>query len=181
MRSLRFINISAVIILLLLLAAVWAMAVRPPRLIALSDAEKRHHLANLYDEYARQFPSVSGISPEKLRSLQTSGEVIVVDGRAPEEQAVSMLPGAIPFSQFSPESRPTTQIPVVFYCTAGYRSAELAKIYAEKGYITYNLCAGILAWIHKDFPLVDNGEETNAVHVYGPQWNLAPDRFRTVW
>ncbi|MFO7901540.1 MAG: rhodanese-like domain-containing protein [Planctomycetota bacterium] len=201
--------------LLLVVTGLVAFAVRAPRREPVSNTEKKEKLAALYQGYKQEFPAVKDISPEELRDLQTSGKVVIVDGREPEERAVSMIPDAIPLEQLS-DHRPYIPVaddlvpresdqredglrgpavhpdkserlkdnrhqPLVFYCTAGYRSAALARKYAAQGYDAYNLRKGILGWLYQDFPIMSDGTETNAVHVYGPKWNLAPDRYQAIW
>lgn len=166
---------------LLVLTGVVAIILRPTRTEALSNAEKQKKLASLYQRYKAEFPSVREISARDLRAWQMKHKAVIVDGREPEERAVSMISDAVTVEEFFNRKPSPIQKPVVFYCTAGYRSAELAKQYAEQGYETYNLRQGILGWLYQDLPIVADGEKTNGVHVYGPQWNLAPDRYQTVW
>ncbi|MFW6170081.1 MAG: rhodanese-like domain-containing protein [Planctomycetota bacterium] len=166
---------------LLVLTGIVAIILGPTRTEALSNVEKQEKLASLYQRYKAEFPSVREISPRDLKAWRMKDKVVIVDGCEPEERAVSMISDAVTLEEFSNRKPSRIQKPVVFYCTAGYRSTELAKQYAEQGYETYNLRQGILGWLYEDLPIVADGEKTNVVHVYGPQWNLAPDRYQTVW
>ena len=67
----------------------------------MSDKEKKERIESLYQKYERKFPEVQGITATELhRDLEGGREVILVDVRKPEEQAVSMIPGAITQQEF---------------------------------------------------------------------------------
>ena len=49
----------------------------------------------MYQEYREDFPGVNEITPQGVLDLEGAEETVLVDVRTAEEQAVSMLPGAI--------------------------------------------------------------------------------------
>ena len=100
---------------------------------------------------------------------------LFVDVRKPEEQAVSMLPGAVPFAQFKPEMGQGRK--VVFYCTIGYRSGEAAAAQAKRaGLDAHNLIGGIYGWTYHGGKIYAGEKEVTRVHVYSQDWDyLRPD------
>lgn len=136
----------------------------------------------LYRDYKTAFPEVRDISPEELVALRERGPVVVVDTRTKEEQAVSMLPGAISKERFEADRETHRTATIVTYCTVGYRSGRYAEQLARAGYDVFNLAGSILAWTHAGLPLEDpRREPTRRVHVYGSDWNLAAEGYEAVW
>ena len=78
-------------------------------------------------------------------------------------------------------TEPDEELTVVAYCTIGHRSSEYAQQLTQRGRRVLNLRGSILAWAHAGGPLVLNSEATRTLHVYGSNWDLAPNRFETVW
>ena len=59
---------------------------------------------------------------------------------------------------------------------------EGSKVTLEKaGIPVYNLRGGILAWIHAGGKVYDQTGETARVHVYGQEWDLAPEPYEAIW
>ena len=83
---------------------------------------------------------------EQLVAAQREGDVVLVDVRESAEQAVSMIPGAIPVGQFEAERNRHDTKQIVVYCTIGYRSGLYAGKLKELGQRVVNLKGGILAW-----------------------------------
>ena len=73
------------------------------------------------------------------------------------------------------------EVTAVAYCTIGHRSSEYAERQAVAGRRVLNLTGSILAWTHAGGPLVAESGPTTRLHVYGSDWNLAPERYETVW
>lgn len=149
----------------------------------MSDKEKQERIETLYRKYERKFPEVQGITATELKSdLEEGREVILVDVRKPEEQAVSMIPGAITQQEFEQKQDSLRGETIVTYCTAGYRSGLYAKDLQKQGWQVLNLEGSLLAWTHAGGPLTDSqGEPTKHVHVYSADWSLEASDYDPVW
>jgi len=146
-----------------------------------SDADKAARIAEMYADYSKKFPQVEGISAEELRGLEPDRKVALVDVRTPEEQAVSMIPGAITQQEFDAHRANYADSLVVTYCTIGARSGEYAAKLREEGLEVRNLEGSILAWTHAGGELKGPDGPTRKVHVYDKRWNLAADGYDAVW
>lgn len=135
----------------------------------------------MYEGYKRSFPGVRDISAEEAMKHYREGTVIFVDEREPEEQAVSMLPGAIESEEFLSNPSRYNEKLVVGYCTISYRSGILARRLQKKGITMVNLRGGILAWLHAGGKVYRDGRAVIEVHVYGKKWNLAPSSYQAIW
>ena len=92
------------------------------------------------------------------------------------------IAGAITEAKFRAGRNGLVDRKIVVYCTIGARSGEYAEGLREKGFDAYNLAGSILAWAHAGKPLVDTeGKTTKHLHVYGREWDLAPDGYETQW
>ncbi len=122
-----------------------------------------------------EFPRAPLIEPRQLEkwlndSRRSSPQLL--DVRAPEEFAVSHLPGAV---RVEPAQRTKTLLrtldtsrPAVIYCTVGYRSSQIADQMLVLGYTNVSVLKGaIFAWANAGLPLVDErGRATPLVHPY---------------
>ncbi len=143
-------------------------------LFVLSDGP--HRRLRAMEKFVRlRFPEVTQVSPATLQDWLTAEPprtVQIWDVRAPEEYALSHLPGAI---QVSPDATAEdlteslkTAEPIVVYCSVGYRSSALATRLMEAGHTNIvNLEGSIFAWANQGFPLEAEGAPTNKVHPYG--------------
>ncbi|MDB9529145.1 rhodanese-like domain-containing protein [Oscillatoria sp. CS-180] len=131
----------------------------------------------------RQFPQVPSISTEDLAAWlsQDSPSPVLLDVRHEEEYAVSHLPGArrlttveaVQRSHISPE------MPLVLYCSVGYRSARLAERLQAAGYNhVVNLEGSIFEWHNQGRPLVTDQGTVQNVHPYDRTWGLLLDSSR---
>jgi rhodanese-related sulfurtransferase len=86
-----------------------------------------------------------------LRAMQSEGECFLIDVRTDAEVARGKIEGAIhiPLHMLplkAAELRP--DIPMVFYCQSGGRSAQACAFLAAKGFgSVFNLQGGILGWV----------------------------------
>lgn len=148
----------------------------------MSDDQKRANIEALYQKYQRKFPRVEGITASQLmEELETGRDLVLVDVRKPEEQAVSMIPGALTQAQFEEQAAALAGKTVVTYCTAGYRSGLYAKKIHQQGWQVLNLEGSILSWTHVGGPLVDSEGPTKQVHVYSADWSLESSDYDPVW
>lgn len=147
-----------------------------------SDAARLEKIEVMYQEYRQAFPEVDEVTPADALALQQAGGAVLVDVRTPEEQAVSMLPGAITREAFEAARDRYRGQKVITYCTIGARSGEYAAALQKDGCEVYNLKGSILAWTHAGLPLHDPaGQQTRKLHTYGRQWDLAAEGYEGVW
>ena len=148
----------------------------------MSEEQKRERIEALYQKYQRKFPEVEGITAtELIADLEEGSELVLVDVRKPEEQAVSMIPGAITQQEFEERGESLRGKRVITYCTAGYRSGFYARKLQKKGWQVLNLEGSLLAWTHAGGPLVDSEGPTKHVHVYSADWSLEAEDYDPVW
>lgn len=147
-----------------------------------SDAAKLQKILAMYSNYAQEFPLVEGITVEELQRLQRQAkDLVVVDVRSPQEQAISQIPGAITIEEFENNLKQYTQNTVIAYCTIGYRSGKYAEKWRQQGVKILNLEGSLLAWSHIQGKLIDGNGMTNKVHVFGRQWQLTGQNYQPVW
>jgi rhodanese-related sulfurtransferase len=145
------------------------------------DEERLERVHAMYADYRRDFPEVADISPEAAMDLHARGEALFVDARGPEEQAVSMIPGALTAEAFQAHPESLGNRAVIVYCTIGYRSGKLARELLARGMAVANLEGGLLGWVHAGGPLADADGPVARMHVYGKRWDLAPSALEAVY
>ena len=146
-----------------------------------SDSEKLRRVMAMYADYRKDFEGVQEIDADAAINLVGDPEVVFVDVRDPEEQAVSMIPGAVTSEVFlaAPERYQGQRI--IAYCTISYRSGKLAAKLARQDITIVNLKGGLLAWVHAGGVLVRGYKPIKQLHIYGRQWDLAPHDIETVY
>lgn len=170
----------------LLFSASWAFAQTPSA--APSREERRQ--AKVAEEYLKAIEGmhISTLKADSLKSELGDTNLILVDVRQPNEQMVSMLPGALTPYEFSQMFK--TGFPVgkrvVVYCTIGHRSGEYAEELQVKDVPVQNLEGGILGWTHVGGKLVrDSGGvevSTKKVNVYSEDMkNWVALDYQAVW
>jgi len=147
----------------------------------LSDAAKHQKVESMYDGYKTNFPAVLDLTPRQAMDLIADQKAVFIDIRQPEEQQISMLPGAITEKEFLSNYKSYQDHVKIAYCTISYRSGVFVENFQKRGIPVYNLRGGILAWVHAGGKVYDQTGETDRIHVYGQKWNLAPKRYETVW
>ena len=147
----------------------------------LSDAAKHQKVESLYDGYKTKFPAVLDLTSRQAMNLIADQKTVFIDTREPEEQRVSMLPGAITEKEFLNDYKSYEDHVKIAYCTISYRSGVFVENFQKGGIAIYNLRGGILAWVHEGGKIYDQTGETYRIHVYGQKWNLAPEQYETVW
>lgn len=147
----------------------------------LNDSEKKRRVMAMYADYREDFELVEDIAAQEAMHLIKAPDVVFVDVREPEEQAVSMLPGAVPSEIFLAGLDHFRGRRIITYCTISYRSGKLADRLRRKNMAVVNLEGGLLAWVHAGGPLVRGNRAVNALHVYGRKWDLAPANIETVY
>ena len=147
----------------------------------LSDAAKHQKVESLYEGYKTKFPDVLDLTPRQAVNLIADQKAVFIDTRKPEEQQVSMLPGAITEKEFLNNYKSYEDHVKIAYCTISYRSGVFVENLQKDGIPVYNLKGGILAWVHDGGKVYDQSGETYRIHVYGQEWNLAPEQYEAVW
>jgi rhodanese-related sulfurtransferase len=143
-------------------------------------------LARLREEIRARFPAVRTVSTAELAEWierPTGVQPLLLDARAPAEFAVSHLPGAIlaPSAAEAIERlrARTNAGPVVFYCSVGYRSAELADQLQTAGFTNlFNLEGSIFQWANEGRPLFRGKARVEVVHPFDDDWGRLLDRRR---
>lgn len=126
-----------------------------------------------------RFPDVRWVEPETLlRWMGDSGanELVLLDVRNPEEQALSHLRGARVLDAGSPNIG-ALSIPkdakVVVYCSIGYRSAAIIEDLERAGVQhVYNLEGGLFDWANEDRPIYRGEERVEEVHPFNRLWGM---------
>ena len=101
---------------------------------------------------------------------------MLLDVRGPEEFAVSHLAGARRAQSLEAAVRvldgaPKT-VPVVAYCSVGYRSSALVRKLMEAGYVdVHNLEGSIFEWANEGHPVERGGRVVGEVHPYAWPWS----------
>ncbi len=146
-----------------------------------TDAEKVFRIEEMVAAVEKRFPGVETITVAEVGRLLEKDSVVLVDIREAREREVSVIPGAITAEEFEADPERYAGVAVVAYCTIGHRSSEYAARLTSEGHRVLNLSGSILAWTHAGGPLVSAAGPTTRLHVYGSDWNLAPDRYQTIW
>jgi len=153
----------------------------PAAASSLNDGEKLQKVMDMYAAYRQDFPGVPEIEPRAAIALLSDPGVVFVDVRSAEEQAVSMIPGALTEDDFMAHLDRYRGQRIIAYCTISYRSGKLAAKLRRRGVTLVNLKYGLLGWVHAGGPLMHAGQPVRRLHVYGAKWDLAPAGIETVY
>ena len=139
-------------------------------------------LENKSAEIEGEFTSVDHISTGTLATLMTANEkgavpLLIVDTRAPDEFAISKIPGAVNLesaadvSEYLKTADPKPET-IAVYCSVGYRSAVVVDELNKAGVKNAkNVRGSIFAWANEDRNLVTpGGEPVNKVHPFNEFW-----------
>jgi rhodanese-related sulfurtransferase len=118
--------------------------------------------------------SVPLLSDNEVDSILKSNIAIhLYDTRTRQEFDVSHIPGAIWIGENDTLSyNAEGTLPVVVYCSIGYRSGKAGERLLQAGYPrVYNLNGGIFHWVNSGRKVVNNkGVTTDSIHGYSPLW-----------
>ena len=148
---------------------------------AKSDEAKRERIEAIYRRSKRSFPKIADLTAEELQRRLAGENMVVVDVRSPEEQAVSMIDGAITSDEFEAGLDAYEGATVVAYCTLGHRSGLYVQELQSRGWTALNLIGAIVAWTHGGGALVDGDGPTRMVHVWDRRYNLTAGGYQPVW
>ena len=158
--------------------------------LAQTPSREERRQAKVREEYlkATQHIHVPTIRADSLKTQIGDTNLILVDVRQPNEQLVSMLPGALTTYELAQKCKggfPKGKR-VVVYCTIGRRSGEYATQLQARDLPVQNLEGGILAWTHVGGLLEHDSAgvrvPTKKVHVYAEDMQtwIALD-YEAVW
>lgn len=121
-----------------------------------------------------KFPTVKQLNTEELATWleKESSNLQLIDTRNREEFTISHLPHArhIPDLETA-QANLNFQLPIIAYCSVGYRSSRLAEQLQSLGYQkVWNLEGSIFQWHNEGRTLHHNGQETTVIHPYNPFW-----------
>jgi rhodanese-related sulfurtransferase len=146
----------------------------------MTDKEKQDIVWKMYEKEKAEFQDVEDISPTSAQALYERGEAVFIDVRTPDEQIVSMLPGAVTEQDVADTPSLLQGKTAMAYCTIGYRSGLYAEDRGREGIRVLNVQGGILAWVFSGGKVYHAGRETSRVHVYEEEWNYLPDGYEPV-
>ena len=134
----------------------------------------------------RKFPTVKWLNTQQLVSWlrdRTQPQPLLLDARTEAEYQVSHLPQAQRVDPYHPnleEVAVDKDVPVVVYCSVGYRSARIAQQLEQSGFTNiYNLEGSIFQWVNEGNPVFQGDRPTVRVHPYNASWGrLLKSRYR---
>ncbi len=145
------------------------------------NGAKRRKVDAMYQKSRSLFPGIDELTAEELQRMLGEQDIVLFDVRTPQEQAVSMIPGAIPVQEFEANRKDYEGRTIVCYCTMGERSGKYTRELQAQGLKAFNLMGSILAWTHIGGPLVNGEGPTRKLHVHSRGCNLAADGYETIW
>ena len=96
------------------------------------------------------------VDPQQVAELQRQGEIQLIDIREEYEWDAGRIPGArhLEMGQVAAQAETIDrEIPVVFYCRVGGRSAMAASAFRRAGYDAYTMTGGLIEWEASGLPL----------------------------
>jgi rhodanese-related sulfurtransferase len=150
---------------------------------SMSEEVKKARIEEMYAGYNDEFPDIEAVTPAEIADAYKKNEIIIVDVREPNEQAISMIPGALTKIEFEEKRAAGTleDKPIYMHCTIGYRSGKYTQSLNEQGVKAKNIKGSLLLWTHEGLPLeTPDGTPTKTVNVYGEKWNLLADGYEGV-
>ena len=117
----------------------------------------------------------------ELHDRLNRGEtIILIDAREGKEYAVSHLKGALQASRVQDAvallEAHDSSVPVVVYCSVGFRSAALAEGLIAAGFTnTANLEGSIFEWGNSGHPVYRGTQAVEVIHPFNPKWGTLLD------
>lgn len=137
----------------------------------------------------QKYGGVAQLSTDALAKMLDNREpVLLLDVRERKEFAVSRIPGAVrvdpgmwSWSFMKRFGGQANAKKVIFYCSVGVRSSELAKrvqdaLKAGGARAVYNLDGGIFAWHNERRRLANRKGDTPFVHPFDDHWGKLIER-----
>lgn len=110
--------------------------------------------------------------------LSQTKSAIILDSRQKVEYSVSHIAGAqwVGYEEFNIKKMRNVakNIPIIVYCSVGYRSEKIAEKLLANGYTNVkNLWGGIFDWVNAGQPIINSqNKPTSKVHGYSPTWGI---------
>lgn len=142
------------------------------------DKANLRKIIDKYSELSKDFKA-QGISVQAFLKIAKSEDLLFIDVRNNNEQAISTLPNSITQSEFLKNPSQYKHKKLVAFCTIGYRSGLFCEKYSKWNIL--NLEGGLLAWSHFKGSFIRNGKETKKVHVYSAEWNFLHSNYTAVY
>jgi rhodanese-related sulfurtransferase len=95
-------------------------------------------------------------TPQQVADLLAGEEIQLIDVREPHEHAAGRIAGDKHIELDELRARAAEidrDVPVVFYCRSGARSAMATQAFLAAGYDAHNLDGGLLAWNGHGLPI----------------------------
>jgi rhodanese-related sulfurtransferase len=105
--------------------------------------------------------------------------LILIDAREQEEYQVSHLENAIRLTDAKEvlTSYGDGRLPVIVYCSVGYRSAKMVDQLVRAGMKNvFNLKGSIFKWANSGNPVYNQAGVTPYVHPYDEKWGILLDK-----
>jgi rhodanese-related sulfurtransferase len=99
-------------------------------------------------------------TPAQVAELLASSTIQLIDVRERHEHAAGRIAAGdhIELAELSARaSEIDRDVPVVFYCRSGGRSAMATEAFLAAGYDAHNMAGGLLAWHGDGLPIVPPG------------------------
>lgn len=141
--------------------------------LAKGQSESLHK--KLDDLLEGSVPMINCVEAKQL--IESTENIVIFDTRSTKEYKVSSLKDAIhiDYEHFSPSEfdMPSKQDTLLFYCSVGYRSEQIAAEFKSLGYKNvFNLYGGIFEWVNSGYPIYRNNTvHTDSVHTYNEEWS----------
>ncbi len=134
----------------------------------------------------RKYPTVAPLTTNELAqwlNAQSKPQPILLDARTEAEYELSHIQQAERIDPYHPNLEALTlskDMPIVVYCSVGYRSARIAQQLQQAGFShVYNLEGSIFQWANEERPVYKNDCPTTLVHPYDALWGqLLHRRYR---
>jgi rhodanese-related sulfurtransferase len=99
-------------------------------------------------------------TPEQVAELLASSQIQLIDVRETHEYAAGRIAEGkhIELAELTGRaSEIDRDLPVVFYCRSGGRSAMATEAFRNAGFDAHNMAGGLLAWHGHGLPMVPAG------------------------
>jgi rhodanese-related sulfurtransferase len=181
--------VAEVVLLLIGLAIYWLWRKPPADAPALSvlPGYAREEWPAALQLVSDKFPDVPQLTTRALGEWLNDARKIkpvLLDARAEKEFAVSHLPNALHAADEEQALQALNalpkDVPVVVYCSIGYRSSLLAQKLKAHGYTNIqNLEGSIFMWANEGRALQRGTQAVNEVHPFDEKWGRLLER--TCW
>jgi rhodanese-related sulfurtransferase len=99
-------------------------------------------------------------TPEQVADLLANSKIQLIDVRESHEHRAGRIAAGLHIELDELSARATEidrDVPVVFYCRSGARSAMATQAFAAAGYDAHNMAGGLLAWHGRGLPMEPPG------------------------